>query len=144
MAAFLARDMSLHTRGAVLVVISIVFSGIAFALVLLRLGARLGSKRKLGMDDYAILLSLVRFADICVDCQELDGSLMVSRSSQLDSPPLIASVSVCARLELFLKLINALGVDHGYGRRWTTLTPNDMRIALEVQYPQTSVLRHHT
>lgn len=72
MAVFLARDVSVYTRGAVLVVISIVINGVAFGLVALRLGARLASKRKLGMDDYAILLSLVRFADICMDCQPLD------------------------------------------------------------------------
>lgn len=68
---------------------------------------------------------------------------MVSRSSQLDSPSLTASVSVCARLDL-LKLINIIGVYHGYGKQWTTLAPGDVHIALQVQYTQTSVLRDHT
>lgn len=72
MDVFLARDVSVHKRGAVLVVISIAVNAVAFGLVALRLGARLASKRKLGMDDYAILLSLVCFADICMDCQQLN------------------------------------------------------------------------
>ena len=72
MAVIRARDMSLHNRGAVLVVISIVFNSVASGLVAIRLGTKLASRRKLGLDDYAILLSLVRFVDICVDCQNLD------------------------------------------------------------------------
>ena len=67
-----ARDMSLHNRGAVLVVISIIFNSVALGLVAMRLGTKLASRRKPGLDDYAILLSLVRFIDICVDCQKLD------------------------------------------------------------------------
>lgn len=52
--------MGVHNRGAVLVVISIAFNCVAFGLVAMRLGTRLVSKRQLGLDDYAILLSMVR------------------------------------------------------------------------------------
>lgn len=72
MAVVRARDMNVHSRGAVLVVISIVFNIVALALVAMRLGTRLLSKRKLGLDDYAILLSLVCFVDLCSGCRKID------------------------------------------------------------------------
>lgn len=64
--------MDVHNRGAVLVVTSIVFNIVAFALVAMRLGTRLVSKRKLGLDDCAILVSLVRFVDLCSGCRQID------------------------------------------------------------------------
>ena len=66
------RDMSLQNRGAILVIISIVFNSVGLGLVAMRLGTKLASRRKLGPDDYAILLSLVRCFDVCTDCQKLD------------------------------------------------------------------------
>lgn len=65
------RDLSLQNRGAVLVVISIVFNSIGLGLVAMRLGTKWVSRRKLGLEDCAILLSLVRCFALCVDCQRL-------------------------------------------------------------------------
>ena len=65
------RDLSLQNRGAVLVVISIVFNSIGLGLVAMRLGTKWASRRKLGLEDCAILLSLVRCFGLCVDCQRL-------------------------------------------------------------------------
>ncbi|MCJ1265316.1 hypothetical protein MMC22_005192 [Lobaria immixta] len=93
MAVVRGRDMDVHNRGAVLVVTSIVFNIVAFALVAMRLGTRLVSKRKLGLDDCAILVSLI--------------------------------------FSVGLSAANCLSVDHGYGKKWTTLAPEDLHVALE-------------
>ena len=79
------RDMSLHDRGAVLVIISIVFNVVALALVAMRFVSRWISKRQLGLDDYAILLSLVRFVESSRIVNHWTISLTTSRYSQLDS-----------------------------------------------------------
>lgn len=94
MASFDVRDLNVHNRGAVLVIISIIFNSLALALVAMRLATRMAVKCQLGPDDYAILLSLVGFTG---------GSsptvlLTVSRSSPLDSLPAIVSVRVWACL----------------------------------------------
>ena len=54
-----ARDNQLHGRGVNLAVISIVFTFVAFCLVVSRLASRLTSGRKLHEDDYAIIASMV-------------------------------------------------------------------------------------
>ncbi|MCJ1429694.1 hypothetical protein MMC29_007609 [Sticta canariensis] len=51
------RDM-MQNRGAVLVIISTIFNSVGLGLVAMRLGTKLASGRKLGPDDYVILLSL--------------------------------------------------------------------------------------
>lgn len=88
------RDMSLHDRGAVLVIMSIVFTVVALALVAMRFVSRLLSKRQLGLDDYAILLSLVRFTTSARIVNNWTISLMNSRYSRLDSHRQTALVSL--------------------------------------------------
>ncbi|MCJ1464379.1 hypothetical protein MMC07_002992 [Pseudocyphellaria aurata] len=80
------RDMSVHNRGAVLVVVSIVFNSVAFALVALRLGTRIVGKRTLGMDDYAIFLSLIFSIGLTIaNCISVDhgyGKMLASLSPE--------------------------------------------------------------
>lgn len=53
------RDVGMHGRGMALVYITISFSILALFLVSMRLVTRLSAKCTLGMDDYAIALSMV-------------------------------------------------------------------------------------
>ena len=60
MAVLEARDVGFHGRGTNLVVISIIFLSIALCLVGARVTSRVTTGRKLGLDDYAIIASVVR------------------------------------------------------------------------------------
>lgn len=51
--------MELYGRGTNLFIISILFAFTAFILVMSRLMSRVTTARKLGPDDYAIMLSMV-------------------------------------------------------------------------------------
>ena len=62
MAVIYPRDNQLHGRGVNLAVISIVFTFVAFCLVISRLASRLTTGRKLHEDDYAIVASMVSLA----------------------------------------------------------------------------------
>ena len=84
----------MHDRGAVLMIMSIVLTVVALALVAMRFVSRLLSKRQLGLDDYAILLSLVRFTTSARIVNNWTISLMNSRFSQLDSHRQTALVSL--------------------------------------------------
>lgn len=59
MAVLNIRDGEFYGRGVNLAVISIVFTSAAASLVVSRLASRLTTGRKLGLDDYAIVASLV-------------------------------------------------------------------------------------
>lgn len=59
-----ARELGLHGRGMELVNISIVFTSIAFALVLARVSTRLKMSSKLGWDDCCICASMVGYISI--------------------------------------------------------------------------------
>ena len=59
MGAFVPRSNEFHGRGVNLAVVSIVFTLVALGLVVARLAARSTTGRKLGSDDYAIVLSAV-------------------------------------------------------------------------------------
>ena len=59
MAILNARDNEFYGRGVNLAVISIVFTSAAACLVVSRLASRLTTGRKLGLDDYAIVASLM-------------------------------------------------------------------------------------
>lgn len=58
------RDIGLHGRGMLLVVISIVFNIISLCLVITRAASRLMVGRSLGKDDYTIIVSMVSFSTI--------------------------------------------------------------------------------
>ena len=60
MAVLEARDVGFHGRGTNLVIISIIFLSVAFCLVGARVTSRVTTGRKLGLDDYAIIASVVR------------------------------------------------------------------------------------
>ena len=60
MAVLEARDVGFHGRGTNLVIISIVFLAVAFCLVGARVVSRVTTGRKLGLDDFAIIASVVR------------------------------------------------------------------------------------
>lgn len=53
------RDIGLHGRGTVLVVVSIAFNIISLCLVVTRAASRLVIGRRLGKDDYTIIVSMV-------------------------------------------------------------------------------------
>lgn len=58
-----SRAMELYGRGTSLFIISILFAFTAFILVVSRLMSRVTTARKLGPDDYAIILSMVSKRD---------------------------------------------------------------------------------
>ena len=58
------RDIGLHGRGMVLVVVSIAFNIIGLCLVITRAASRLTIGRSLGKDDYTIIVSMVGFSMI--------------------------------------------------------------------------------
>lgn len=60
MAVVEGRDVGIKGRGIELVIVSIVFTAVAVALVATRLSTRFQTGRKLGKDDYAIVASVVR------------------------------------------------------------------------------------
>ena len=60
MAVLEARDVGFHGRGTNLVIISIMFLSAALCLVGARVTSRVTTGRKLGLDDYAIIASVVR------------------------------------------------------------------------------------
>lgn len=53
------REVGVEGRGVNLVIISLVFAVASFAMVASRVCSRLRAKYALGLDDYAIILSLV-------------------------------------------------------------------------------------
>ena len=59
MAVIEARDVGFHGRGTNLVIISIIFLTVAFFLVGARVTSRVTTGRKIGLDDYAIMASVV-------------------------------------------------------------------------------------
>ena len=91
--------MELYGRGTNLFIISILFVFIAFILVMSRLMSRVTTARKLGPDDYAIILSIVSTSDqaggnssvaLSTNLADLDH-----RFSQSDLPSATASVRIC-------------------------------------------------
>ena len=60
MAVLEARDVGFHGRGTNLVIISITFLSVALCLVGARVTSRVTTGRKIGLDDYAIITSVVR------------------------------------------------------------------------------------
>ena len=60
------RDVGLGGRGFSLVVVSILFTSLALILVVLRIGSRLFSGRKVGLDDFVIIFSVVSLSGMVV------------------------------------------------------------------------------
>ena len=58
------RDLGLHGRGMLLVIVSIVFTITSILLVIMRASSRLIIGRHLGKDDYTIMVSLVGFSEL--------------------------------------------------------------------------------
>ena len=100
MAVLEARDVGFHGRGTNLVIISIIFLAVAFCLVAARVASRVTTGRKLGLDDFAIIASVVRShwlretIDSCFDAPYgLTWLIGCHRPSQLVLPSAIVSVS---------------------------------------------------
>lgn len=92
------RDNELYGRGTNLFIISILFATAAGFLVLSRLVSRVTTARQLGLDDYAITLSMVSIRR-CLEANSrpaypINLADLANRSSQSHLPFAIASVSI--------------------------------------------------
>lgn len=150
MAAIYARDNQLHGRGVNLAVISIVFTFVAICLVCSRLASRLTTGRKLHEDDYAIIASVVstRFdlglmclwnVTLLILCHRSSQSVLVSAMSSVSHS---AAALLAASRQTWLlsrdvhQTERCIGVAHGAGKVSTSLPPEDLRMALQVNQHQ--------
>lgn len=147
MAVIYARDNQLHGRGVNLAVISIVFTFVAVCLVASRLASRITTGRKLHEDDYAIIASVVRLVpeqspsrlDVPVDCDLADPMPQVF-SIGLGISNVVSeyssSIPTCLLSRPVHRTEQCIGVAHGAGKVSTSLPPEDVRVALQVNQDQ--------
>ncbi len=143
MPAIESRATELYGRGTSLFIISILFSFAAFVLVISRLMSRLTTTRRLGTDDYVIVLSMVSMIDQidpmtqrrCRPTVLISTLGLLDRAHHLQLHQYVWAESTGLSSVLFPHSRRAdidVGVEHGAGKAMNTLDPGDIRMALQV------------